>query len=515
MKTKTFGILTLGVLILSGIFITIVAQSQSVPQLINYQGRLTGSGGVPITGTGSMHFALLDGATASATVLWEETQGAVPINQGIYNVMLGAGNPIPASALSGATVYLEVRVNGETLLPRRRVTSVAYALQAEKAEDAQNLGGQPASAYLPSAHDHDTRYYTQAQVDALIANLQSQITALQAQANTNTTDIANHTTQINTHTSQISNLDGRMTTAEGNITSLDNRVTINDTDILALDSRVTANETWLTDHETRISALEGSTLGDYETRISALETKLANVSVSGTDFIFSGVNVHIRDGSGNTEGAVNGLGNLIIGYNEQRGTGDTRTGSHNLVIGSRLNYSSYGGLVAGSYNTISNTYASVSGGDHNTASGSSASVSGGRYNVASGDYSSVAGGGGLTAAAGNEAYSHYSAILGGQSNDTGNGSNRAIGQYATVGGGDTNRASGTTSSVSGGAQNTASNISSSVSCGYQNAASGQYSGVTGGETNTASARSATVSGGLSRSAGGNYDWVAGGLLEGQ
>ena len=45
----------------------------------------------------------------------------------------------------------------------------------------------------------------------------------------------------------------------------------------------------------------------------------------------TGVNVHVRDGSGGTDGAVNGLGNLIVGYNED--SGDTRSGSHNLVVG--------------------------------------------------------------------------------------------------------------------------------------------------------------------------------------
>ena len=43
-------------------------------------------------------------------------------------------------------------------------------------------------------------------------------------------------------------------------------------------------------------------------------------------------------------GPVNGLGNVVIGYNELRGAGDDRSGSHNLVFGSRNNYSSYGGL---------------------------------------------------------------------------------------------------------------------------------------------------------------------------
>ncbi len=61
----------------------------------------------------------------------------------------------------------------------------------------------------------------------------------------------------------------------------------------------------------------------------------------------SGANLYVNDGSGGTDGPVNGLGNVVIGYNELRGAGDDRSGSHNLVVGSRNNYSSYGGLVGG------------------------------------------------------------------------------------------------------------------------------------------------------------------------
>ncbi len=92
----------------------------------------------------------------------------------------------------------------------------------------------------------------------------------------------------------------------------------------------------------------------------------------------SGINVQIVNDSGTTDGAVDGLGNLIVGYNELRGLGDDRTGSHNLIVGDEHNYSSYGGLVAGHFNTISGLFASVSGGRSNTASGQYSSVSGGR-----------------------------------------------------------------------------------------------------------------------------------------
>jgi hypothetical protein len=96
-----------------------------------------------------------------------------------------------------------------------------------------------------------------------------------------------------------------------------------------------------------ITALQTQVQG-LSARLAALETKLTNVSVSGTDITISGANLHLTSGSGSTDGPVNGLGNLIIGYNELRGgPGDNRSGSHNLVVGSKNNYSSYGGFVGG------------------------------------------------------------------------------------------------------------------------------------------------------------------------
>ena len=70
-----------------------------------------------------------------------------------------------------------------------------------------------------------------------------------------------------------------------------------------------------------------------------------------------------------------------MGYNEPRapstGEDNIRTGSHNVVVGQRHNFSRFGGLVVGDFNTISGDFAVVSGGTVNTASGDRAAVSGG------------------------------------------------------------------------------------------------------------------------------------------
>ena len=83
-------------------------------------------------------------------------------------------------------------------------------------------------------------------------------------------------------------------------------------------------------------------------------------------------NVWVQDGSGSTSdggGALTGLGNLVIGYNEQSNSTSLCTGSHNLIVGYENSYSAYAGLVAGFYNEISAPWATVSGGSNNIASG--------------------------------------------------------------------------------------------------------------------------------------------------
>ena len=71
-----------------------------------------------------------------------------------------------------------------------------------------------------------------------------------------------------------------------------------------------------------------------QTTINTLTTKLQYVTVSGHDLTLTG-NLHVVSGVGNTNSTPNGLGNVIIGYNELRtgsGAVNKRTGSHNLIV---------------------------------------------------------------------------------------------------------------------------------------------------------------------------------------
>ncbi len=216
---------------------------------------------------------------------------------------------------------------------------------------------------------------------------------------------------------------------------------------------------------------------------------------------------------------VNGLGNIIVGYNELRTSftdpsmpENYRTGSHNLIVGTRNSYDSFGCAVfgrtcfadgayssvpGGFKNTASAVCSSVVGGCSNTASARYATVCGGHTNTASGAYSTVVGGGGETDSEGNLASAAHSVVVGGRTN-------AASGECAVVGGGMGNEAAGFSSVVAGGGGGLA---------GEGNAASADFSCVAGGRSCTASGVASSVGGGLTRTADGDYDWTAGTLEE--
>jgi hypothetical protein len=184
----------------------------------------------------------------------------------------------------------------------------------------------------------------------------------------------------------------------------------------ALEKRVTALEAEVDELQTTVDELE-----TLVAEVDELKALLAGVSRNGDTLTFSGMNLEVLNGQGHTY-TSNGLGNIIIGYNEDNGNDEVRTGSHYLVVGRDHTYTRYAGIVVGYNNSATGSYASVcgglnstasgdhstvSGGDRNIASGWTASVSGGRENTANGTASSVSGGYAATASG------YRSSILGG------------------------------------------------------------------------------------------------------
>ena len=230
---------------------------------------------------------------------------------------------------------------------------------------------------------------------------------------------------------------------------------------------------------------------------------------------FSAVNLQVVSGSGSTSAAVNGEGNLVIGYAENPGS-HARTGSNDLIVGSNNGWSSYGELVGGSGDQAGGAFASVLG-SGNMASGAESSVIGGENGLASSTAASVSGGNRNTASGSNGAWvagGFENVSKGSSTSVSGGTANTATGANSSIGGGEHNLGSGSVSFIGGGCDNLAgTGTPSSGTCstsgvnailgGWKNLANGPMAAVAGGQDNQAQDEYAFVGGGCANVSGGS------------
>lgn len=175
-----------------------------------------------------------------------------------------------------------------------------------------------------------------------------------------------------------------------------------------VNANFTAVKTAVDDNASRIAALE-ATIVELQGIIDDLTTEIDDRQ-SAIDFAndlrdvthvhtrrgqpsvsFSGVNVYVDNGSGASAvadgGITNGVGNLIIGYNEVGAS--TKTGSHNVIIGPRHFYTSELGIISGTDNLVTAPNAAVIGGIANAVEAESSIIAGGNHNTVDGNNSAV------------------------------------------------------------------------------------------------------------------------------
>jgi len=159
-----------------GMFITIMfllgampfAGHANVPQEINYQGYLTDLDGNPVPDDDyNISFAIYS-ALSGGSSLWSESQ-TVTVTDGIYNVLLGQ-NPFPPDLFDG-DLYLGITVEADTeMTPRQKITSTAFAMKAEKADDAETLDQMDSTEFSASTHGHPFSELTGTASDPQIPN---------------------------------------------------------------------------------------------------------------------------------------------------------------------------------------------------------------------------------------------------------------------------------------------------------------------------------------------------------
>ncbi|MFA5854429.1 MAG: hypothetical protein WC866_05110, partial [Patescibacteria group bacterium] len=136
----------------------VVHAANSVPKVLNYQARLTDSGGVQVPdGALSIIFKLYDGDgnclyTARGTC-GTPTAKSVTVTGSVFTTHIGeaADNEIPDGLFDNNVVTLGITIGADAeMTPRKRLTAAAYALNADRLDDLDVTSSGSTTAYIPS-----------------------------------------------------------------------------------------------------------------------------------------------------------------------------------------------------------------------------------------------------------------------------------------------------------------------------------------------------------------------------
>jgi len=118
------------VIVFVGLILTIGMMSADVPNLIDYQGRLTDDSENPLDGSYSIVFSIYDVDTGG-TAIWSETQGSIDVNDGLFQVTLGSSTSLPEDLFDDSDRWIGINVAGDgEMSPRTKIVSVPFALQS-------------------------------------------------------------------------------------------------------------------------------------------------------------------------------------------------------------------------------------------------------------------------------------------------------------------------------------------------------------------------------------------------
>ena len=463
-----------------GLLAALTASAQ-VPQIINYQGRIT-VGGTNYDATGLFKFALVN--TAGTLNYWANdgtasgqpaTGVSLAVSKGLYAVLLGdttvsgMTTTIGSTAFNNSDVRLRVWFSDgsgyQQLTPDQRIAAVGYALVAGTVSDGSITSAKLASGAVTST--------------ALAAG---SVSATQLATGAVTSDKLG-ASAVGSSALDLTGLTTILWKAGGNSGTTAGTHFLGTSDNIALELK--ANSVRALRIEPNISSAPNLIGGAAQNSVAA---GIVGAVISG-------------GGAGSYSGsAVTNLVQSDFGSIGGGGANGIKTGSLGAHIGggylNLVTNGTYATISGGYANAASTNSATVGGGFYNVASGFESTVGGGQANIASGSVSFV--GGGVT----NIASGFESAVVGGELNDAtgavsfvGGGYFNAASAYgAVVGGGYANGAVGTNSIVAGGESNLASNSVSTVSGGYFNGAIGQGATVPGGWANLASGSNSFAAG---------------------
>ncbi|MFN0012071.1 MAG: hypothetical protein ACKVS8_10550 [Phycisphaerales bacterium] len=150
------------------LLITTSSPGRALPTAFTYQGRVSDSG-TPVNGLADLTFRLYDFYSGGIQVGPTLTKAGVSVADGYFTTLLDFGPGV----CDGRDRWLEIDVNGSTLLPRQELTATPYALFAVKAGTATyaDSAGYASSAGYAAVAGTATRADNGGRGGVLIENL--------------------------------------------------------------------------------------------------------------------------------------------------------------------------------------------------------------------------------------------------------------------------------------------------------------------------------------------------------
>ncbi|MDH3890484.1 MAG: tail fiber domain-containing protein [candidate division Zixibacteria bacterium] len=509
-----------------------------VPQLINYQGRLTDAGGNPVDTTVDVTFYLY-AMPGGGPEIWSETHPDVDVIGGLFDVQLGSFVSFDDSVFNGVGRFLGVQVgDGPVGAPFIPIASVAYSIRAGKSDTADYAHTAPGG----SGHwtlsgsilsTNDAWGLTRGNAgNAILGTVVESHVNFGTECTTGVDEAPiNHATISGGHWNKATAFG---TTVSGGVRN----------DASASSSTISGGEFNQTSGQ--YSTVGGGNLnaagGTFATIAGGGPSDIGN-PLGSNNRVFDDYST-IAGGGGNSVGSDDGdsesnkFGTIgggkdnVVGGEFASivgGSGNTAGGYAGTISGGTYNstFGNYAHIAGGNGNTADGNNSSIGGGSSNSSDGTSSHIGGGQSNTASGPFTVIAGGIGNTSIGqmasvaggqGNVAFGNHSSVDGGKDNSTmaqfatvgGGESDTAGGSHATVGGGWINRAMGDWSVVSGGESNTGSGNHSVIGGGLSNQAIHPFNTIAGGDSNSTANTATTIGGGTSNTVQGSWSVIAGG-----
>jgi len=443
------------------------------PRLVNYQGRLTNSGGEPISGSVALKFTIYD-ASAAGNQKWTETQGTVTVSNGLFNVLLGSVNAIHDSVFNNQDRYLGIQVGADPeISPRTRLVTVPWSYRVHTVDGS--AGG-------VIYGDVNVTGSARVGLGNSISGTYGFASGFGNSISGNYGFVAGQLNQVTGNNAKVGG--GSYNHANG--------------DYSVVGGGGGAGAVYGNTAGGKMSTIGGGqgneTSGDASTIGGGLNNSAGATGVVGG----GGGNA----ATGNASTVAGGYQNTASSDVAAIGGGNqnTASGQYATVAGGRNNHAlGSGGVVAGGFYDTAGTYCSVGGGFHNVASNVNSTIGGGSENVASGIAVVIAGGDS------NVVSGDYSSIGGGFHNKIQWGNN-------VIGGGSRNRIDGAGCFIGAGYEHTFAEPPANPDHGA-NYVRGDLSSIVGGTDNYIEGESYnSILGGLHNAIlSGNGSWIGGGL----